>query len=188
MDTAKVDIRKLQLLNDRINQTIEALNQVRLSVHGLSHTTGNVPTMGYPNVFGYGVQGFGPQGYGPQNYGQAYGQGYGQTGWNQTGWPQGFTGQGYSHTTGWNPGTVGYLPGIVNQNPYFTQMLNAGVNPFLGGLQHTSPETTIDPTLMARQAWGQQVWGQQTMDPYYVARMMQSFPFAQWPTTPVQGF
>ena len=36
METAKVDIRKLQLLNDRINQCIEALNQVRLSVHGLS--------------------------------------------------------------------------------------------------------------------------------------------------------
>ncbi len=39
MDTAKVDIRKLQLLNDRINQCIDALNQVRLSVHGLSHTS-----------------------------------------------------------------------------------------------------------------------------------------------------
>lgn len=38
METAKIDIRKLQLLNDRINQTIDALNQVRLSVHGLSHT------------------------------------------------------------------------------------------------------------------------------------------------------
>jgi len=35
---AKVDIRKLQLLNDRISQTIDALNQVRLSVHGLSHS------------------------------------------------------------------------------------------------------------------------------------------------------
>jgi hypothetical protein len=40
METAKVEIRKLQLLNDRINQCIDALNQVRLSVHGLSHTTG----------------------------------------------------------------------------------------------------------------------------------------------------
>jgi exopolyphosphatase/pppGpp-phosphohydrolase len=39
METAKIDIRKLQLLNDRINQTIDALNQVRLSVHGLSHST-----------------------------------------------------------------------------------------------------------------------------------------------------
>jgi hypothetical protein len=35
---AKVDVRKLQILNDRINQTIEALNQVRLSVHGLGHS------------------------------------------------------------------------------------------------------------------------------------------------------
>ena len=28
METAKVDIRKLQTLNDSINRTIEALNQV----------------------------------------------------------------------------------------------------------------------------------------------------------------
>ena len=35
METAKVDIEKLQQLNDRIVQTIEALNQVRMSVHGL---------------------------------------------------------------------------------------------------------------------------------------------------------
>jgi hypothetical protein len=39
--TAKVDLRKLQLLNDRITQVIDALNQVRFSVHGLQHTTGN---------------------------------------------------------------------------------------------------------------------------------------------------
>jgi hypothetical protein len=38
METARVDIRKLQLLNDRINQCLDALNQVRLTVHGLSHT------------------------------------------------------------------------------------------------------------------------------------------------------
>lgn len=38
METARIDIRKLQLLNDRISQTIDALNQVRLSVHGLSHS------------------------------------------------------------------------------------------------------------------------------------------------------
>ena len=38
METVKVDIQKLQLLNDRIAQTIEALNQVRLSVHGIQHT------------------------------------------------------------------------------------------------------------------------------------------------------
>jgi hypothetical protein len=39
--TAKVDLRKLQLLNDRITQVIDALNQVRFSVHGLQHTAGN---------------------------------------------------------------------------------------------------------------------------------------------------
>jgi len=40
METAKVDIRKLQLLNDRIAQCAEALNQVRLSVHGLAYGAG----------------------------------------------------------------------------------------------------------------------------------------------------
>ena len=43
METAKVDIRKLQLLNDRINQCLEALSQVRLTVHGLSQTAGQIP-------------------------------------------------------------------------------------------------------------------------------------------------
>src|SRR5439155_8766707 len=46
METAKVDIRKLQLLNDRINQCLEALSQVRLTVHGLSHTAGQIPGQG----------------------------------------------------------------------------------------------------------------------------------------------
>lgn len=35
---ANVDIQKLQLLNDRITQAMEVLDQVRLSVHGVSHT------------------------------------------------------------------------------------------------------------------------------------------------------
>lgn len=48
MDTAKVDIRKLQLLNDRVNQCIDALNDVRFSVHGLSHTS-QVP-QGAPGI------------------------------------------------------------------------------------------------------------------------------------------
>jgi hypothetical protein len=49
METAKVDLRKLQLLNDRIAQVIDALNQVRFSVHGLSHTTPGFA----PNGVGY---------------------------------------------------------------------------------------------------------------------------------------
>src|SRR5438067_7341980 len=50
METAKVDIRKLQLLNDRINQCIDALSQVRLSVHGLASATN--PALG--GFGGYG--------------------------------------------------------------------------------------------------------------------------------------
>ena len=48
METARVDIRKLQLLNDRINQTIDALNQVRLSVHAVQQTAqpAGVPGLG----------------------------------------------------------------------------------------------------------------------------------------------
>jgi hypothetical protein len=38
METVKIDAQKLQLLNDRISQTIDALNQVRLSTHGLQHS------------------------------------------------------------------------------------------------------------------------------------------------------
>ena len=45
MDTAKVDIEKLQLLNDRIVQMIDALNQVRMSVHGLqARQQGQIPS------------------------------------------------------------------------------------------------------------------------------------------------
>ena len=60
METAKVDIRRLQTLSDCINRTIEALNQVRLSVHA-----GNLPyatlglqqTLGaFPNAFGIAPQ------------------------------------------------------------------------------------------------------------------------------------
>ncbi len=58
METAKVDIRKLQLLNDRINQCIDALNQVRLSVHGLSQTSG--AAQGFPFGSVAGVPGFLP--------------------------------------------------------------------------------------------------------------------------------
>jgi hypothetical protein len=72
METANVDIRKLQLLNDRINQTIDALNQVRLSVHGLQHSampvsqnigwgypgtlpTSQIPVQGMTSPLGYGI-------------------------------------------------------------------------------------------------------------------------------------
>src|SRR6266542_5391882 len=62
METAKVDIRKLQLLNDRINQCIDALNQVRLSVHGLSQGLAHTSAQGGINAgspYGFGFSGLG---------------------------------------------------------------------------------------------------------------------------------
>jgi hypothetical protein len=51
---AKVDVRKLQLLNDRITQVMDALNQVRFSVHGLAHSGG----FQQPTPYGMGQQQF----------------------------------------------------------------------------------------------------------------------------------
>jgi hypothetical protein len=61
---AKVDIQKLQLLNDRITQAMEALDQVRLSVHGMSHTPAVDPWAVQQMLFrsGYGT----PIPYAPQ--------------------------------------------------------------------------------------------------------------------------
>src|SRR6266480_7307462 len=53
---AKVDIRRLQFLNDRIAQVTDALNQVRLSVHGLQQQ----PQLGFPQQ---SLNGGGPMGF-----------------------------------------------------------------------------------------------------------------------------
>ena len=67
MEMVKVDVQKLQLLNDRIAQTIEALNQVRLSVHGIQHT--NPWQQGFGAPAGYGAPAYGtPPGYGLYGY------------------------------------------------------------------------------------------------------------------------
>lgn len=36
--TARVDIQRLQILNDRLCQTLDALNQVRMSAHNISQS------------------------------------------------------------------------------------------------------------------------------------------------------
>ena len=173
--TAKVDIRKLQLLNDRIAQTIDALNQVRLSVHGLglSHTN-SMGAIGYgQGVYGQGVvpglfQGQVP-GVPPQMFGapgishtspyaqqaQAYGQPLGQV-------------------FGQQP-PFGHQPSPFPMNPLLQQLLwQQGI----GGLSHSD-------------VWGQGVGAQgigyphQGLDPISAQRIMQMFPFAQMPVSPV---
>lgn len=57
---AKVDVRKLQMLNDRIIQTLEALTQVRASVHGIGQNGPysaygqlGMPSPVYPGALGH---------------------------------------------------------------------------------------------------------------------------------------
>jgi hypothetical protein len=169
---AKVDIRKLQLLNDRINQTIDALNQVRLSVHGLSHSMG-VPGVGYSpygQQFGQGFaqQGFGQgvgQGVGPQMFGQGIGQGIGPQAFGP--YQQGTGWGGMSHTTG----VPGWGLQALGMNPYFQ-----------AGLSHTGSDVWGQQGFGTQQGWGQQQLG---IDPYYGMRLAQTFPFAQMPLSPI---
>lgn len=188
METAKVDIRKLQLLNDRINQTIDALNQVRLSVHGLSHTSGinpNVPNVGTA-AFGLGAgaqQGGFPQG----GFQQVPQVGFPQI--QQPGFPQVFGG-GLSHTPpfygavqgGMNPYAGFGLQGGLNPyagiggaaagwNPYLAQMGQVGQ---FGGLSHSTGPEPLDP--FARPAWN---------DPLLAVKVAQTFPYAQFAVPPV---
>ena len=166
---AKVDVRKLQVLNDRINQTIDALNQVRVSVHGLGHTSAMQPPLNPLSFLGQGYGGY--QGYGPQ---QPYGFGSqglfpglgGQFGGLQG--LQGGGGFGFQHSP-FNP----YLNPFMN--PSLITPWGIGVTPLSGspwggiaggiggGLFHSNQEL-IDKQLAEVRA----------SDPY---RISQTFPF-----------
>jgi hypothetical protein len=131
MDTVKLDIQKLQLLNDRITQVLDALNQVRLSVHGLQSGLQHTPPMQGGPWQGQ-IQPWQPQPW-PQTWQQT--QPWQQTQWGMPGlqhtqWP----------TQPWTtPTTTGF------QIPWGQQ-----------GLQHTTPWTQ-QPWTWGQQAWGQQV-------------------------------
>jgi hypothetical protein len=180
METAKVDIQKLQMLNDRINQCIDALSQVRMSVHGLSHSPGITPNTA-TGGFGFQDPRLGPVG----------AVGFGQ---QQAGFPQfqpGFYPQPFVTGLSHSPLVFGGQAGI---NPYFAQ---AGVNPYAGvggiagahnpyaafpvgvlgqwsGLSHTSAAEPLEAYL--RPTWS---------DPLLAARVAQTFPYAQLPVPPV---
>ena len=159
METAKVDIRKLQLLNDRINQCIDALNQVRLSVHGLSqglsHTNPQAGiNAGSPYGFGFSGLGASPL----QNpFAQA---GVSPLGLGQTGFGQVPAGQ--------IPVTPGFTPGLSHSSGLspFAQ----GVNPYFSAQGPEALEASMRP-----------IWA----DPILTARITQTFPYAQFPVPPV---
>ena len=131
LQTAKVDVRRLQLLNDRIVQTLDALNQVRMSsTGGFAHSN--------PWVGGFN-QGIGYSQYPQFNQGLGYSNPYGAFNTpmvqnyvdprmaqiNPGFAPQGqFSGFGLSHS---NPyATNGFVPqtpvaglNTFGQNPYY---------------------------------------------------------------------
>lgn len=81
MESVKVDAQKLQILNERLAQTIEALNQVRLSMHGIAQQTPTTGPVGFA-PFGYAYP------YAATPFVPSYGYGYGTP-----------FGPGISHTT-----------------------------------------------------------------------------------------
>jgi len=158
METAKVDVRKLQLLNDRINQCLDALNQVRLSTYGLSHTQANVPfgQVGQANVpfgaagpmagafdprFGYGMPGIAPG-----------------------------IGGGLSHSPFTSPFTA---QGGVPFQPPFQSAAQFPIWNSPIGLSHTGIEAE---SLYHRPLWA---------DPLLAARVAQTFPYVQYGVPPV---
>ena len=160
METAKVDIRKLQLLNDRISQCIDALNQVRLSVHGLQHSTGlEASTQGLAQDPRLAMQQFSPWASGIAHSSPGIGG-------------QGFLAQGIPF--GGQPlGVFGGMP-FAGQTPFVNPQLGQPFFPQLGlqGLSHTSPEV---------EAYNRPTWA----DPYLAAKVAQTFPYARFATPPV---
>jgi len=199
---AKVDVRKLQVLNDRINQTIDALNQVRLSVHGLGHSAN--PQLGFmsqgfgfPQTQGWGQQGvtgglghtggmppqLNPltyltqgQGFGQQGLGQGLGQqGYGQ-GFGQQGSGQGFGQQG-QQIPGVGGGVSGGGFGLQHSgvNPYLNPLVNPQVMQQMGMSGWGGGIGTESPFQSGPQSIEQRLVEARASDPY---RITQTFPFA----------
>lgn len=159
METAKVDIRKLQLLNDRINQVIDALHQVRLSVHALQQ---GYQTQQQPYGAGFGTQAFG-QTFNPLSQGNPFQQfQHPFQGMNPM-FGQGFQ-QGLNPMTQMNPLTTGATPGLLHTGtPWFGQ-----------GLSHTGSEQDLFN-------YNRPIWS----DPLLAARLTSTFPYAHYPVPPV---
>lgn len=162
MDTAKVDIKKLQLLNDRISQCIDALNQVRLSVHGLSHSTATGQGIGAQQI-GAGLE------TGPQGYGAGFGVPQGAAPWTS----------GLAHSAlGYGQPGFGPQFGLQPMPQMSFAQPNLGVAGFAPpfgspiGLSHTSLDV---------EAYNRPVWS----DPFLAAKVAQTFPYARYAVPPL---
>ena len=198
MDTAKVDIRKLQILNDRINQTIDALNQVRLSVHGLQHTgplpyapqyAQHQPFAQYAQYAQHQPypQYAQPYPYGPQaailaqmaglSHSSPYAQPnpYAQQAYAQQAWAQ----QAYAQQALAQQALAQQVFAQQAMNPLAAQQHPWAQQPMGLGIGHSAPP--MDPSSAA---WEAQRIAQ---DPWYPVRVQQAFPFANQPIPPSNG-
>ena len=178
METARVDIRKLQLLNDRINQCLDALNQVRLTVHGLSHS--GAAAAGAPSIGGFGAvdprfAGFGT----PGNIGNV-----GITGADPRFAFAASQGAPLGGVFGGGAGG-GYAPGL-SHSPFVSQMAygaqpgipGAAQLPIPGwgqpsGLSHSVAET--------ESIYNRPVWA----DPMTAYKVKETFPFVGYALPPI---
>jgi hypothetical protein len=126
METVKVDNQKLQLLNERIAQTIEALNQVRMSAHSIQHTLA-VPPQSYAQYGAYPQQTFSPV----QPF---YGVPYAQQSFMQP-----YAVQPHAIPQTVNPWVTPFATNPYTTpftaNPYTTPF---ATSPFFGGIQQTT--------------------------------------------------
>jgi hypothetical protein len=168
METVKVDMQRLQLLNERIAQTLDALNQVRQSAHGIQHTpTGVAPWQ-------YGV------------YGAAAVPPYATT---QTPYATGpFATSPYAAPffAGIQHTASAFVPGAA-LNPYAAPFAAVGPygvvpapaafsSPLSWGIQHSVPPTaSAFGTPYAGNGISHTSW-----DPSWQARQTQMWPTTQW--------
>jgi hypothetical protein len=180
METAKVDIRKLQTLSDCINRTIEALNQVRLSVHagnlpyapiGLQAT--GAPFLGaYPGTFAIA----------PQIMGQVAGV---------------IPGIAHSAQTSYLNQLAGVAPwaNLAAQWPNAAQAAALGNTPYNQAWANSAwTNTALNGTTVAPFAQtglahtgvnqGLGINEYAYADPYATARIAQTFPFVHWGYSP----
>ncbi len=209
METAKVDIRKLQVLNDRINQCIDALGQVRISVHGLSHSgpqqfPGQPFGSPYPQAGPVGM-GYGQQASTPGNaFGQGWGFGQGQSPFAGISHSSPFPYQPFQQAFPYQP----YQQLPPQMAPYAQGWGQPGQNPF-AGIMHSSPfpyqafQQGQPWTSAYGGGWGQQQWQPgpglshsspessgdvysrlPLNDPFVASRIGQTFPYLQDPQPP----
>lgn len=148
---ARVDIAKLQLLNDRINQTIDALNQVRMSVHGLQPQSAPPP-----NTAAWSGLSHSPQ----MSSTQAYAQ-------------QLLAPQAFSPVSPWLQAQLGWQSPLT-QSPLGYGLSHSGVDPYTAARLQQLATSAVDPVTLSRmQAISS------AADPFLLARVQQTFPFVQ---------